>query len=163
MGIFQVREKSPEQSVAGSAEELFAASDAGAILRTPARFTERLVIMSLHENEKRLVSRRALLKSMGLAPLLLRPAPFYGSSSLIGLRNVLPSRDPASPFIDIRLTPHYPARSPLADVLRLVAQVRMSTLPRSMPLKSSPSSNNAATPSRHRFVTIRPWRSRWIP
>ena len=84
-------------------------------------FTAPLAIMSLHKNEKRSFSRRALLKSMGLAPLLLRPAPFYGSSSLIGFRNLLPSPDPAFPFTDIRLTPHYPAKSPLADLLRLVA------------------------------------------
>ena len=30
-------------------------------------------------------------------------------------------RDPSLPFSDVRLTPHYPARSPLEDVLRLVA------------------------------------------
>ena len=45
-----------------------------------AGFTDALVIMSLLENEKQSFSRRALLKSMGLAPLFLRPAPFYASS-----------------------------------------------------------------------------------
>jgi Flp pilus assembly protein TadD/peroxiredoxin len=33
----------------------------------------------------------------------------------------LPNRNPALPFSDVRLTPHYPAASPLEDVLRLVA------------------------------------------
>jgi len=76
--------------------------------------------MSLHENEKPL-SRRALLKSMGLAPLLLRPAPFYGVSLLFSSPKVLPTQDPAFTFSDVRLTPHYPSKSPLADILRLVA------------------------------------------
>lgn len=77
--------------------------------------------MSRHKNEKLLLSRRTLLKSMGLAPLLLRPAPFYGSSFLFGSRTIHPSLDSAFPFTDTRLTPHYPAKSPLADILRLVA------------------------------------------
>ena len=63
----------------------------------------------------------ALLKGMGLAPLLLRPAPFHGSSFLFGPSGVFPNRNSAFPFSDVRLTPHYPAKSPLADVLRLVA------------------------------------------
>jgi tetratricopeptide (TPR) repeat protein/peroxiredoxin len=72
------------------------------------------------QSEKQLFSRRKLLKSMGLAPLILRPAPFYGSSFLFGPPGVLPNQNPVFPFSDIRLTPHYPAKSPLADVLRLV-------------------------------------------
>jgi Flp pilus assembly protein TadD/peroxiredoxin len=77
--------------------------------------------MSLYKNETHFLSRRALLKSMGLAPLLLRPAPFYGSSFLFGSPNTLSNQYPAFAFADIRLTPHYPAKSPLADILRLVA------------------------------------------
>jgi len=77
--------------------------------------------MSLYKNEAHLLSRRALIKSMGLAPLLLRPAPFYGSSFLFGSPNILSNQYPAFAFADIRLTPHYPAKSPLADILRLVA------------------------------------------
>ena len=57
---------------------------------------------------------------MGVAPLLLRPAPFYGSS-LFGPEQGPSSQSLAFPFSDVRLTPHYPAKSPLADVLRLVA------------------------------------------
>ena len=76
--------------------------------------------MSLHKNEKLLLSRRALLKNMGLAPLLFRPAPFYGASFLFGSPNSLPNQHPAFAFTDVRLTPHYPAKSPLADILRLV-------------------------------------------
>src|SRR5271169_4978237 len=77
--------------------------------------------MSRHKNENHLLSRRTLLKGMGLAPLLLRPAPFYGAPFLFGSPTVFPNQNSAFPFSDIRLTPHYPARSPLEDVLRLVA------------------------------------------
>ncbi|RSL17412.1 tetratricopeptide (TPR) repeat protein [Edaphobacter aggregans] len=57
---------------------------------------------------------------MGLTPLLLRPAPFYGVSLLFSSPKVLPTPDPAFTFSDVRLTPHYPSKSPLADILRLV-------------------------------------------
>src|SRR5271169_2794204 len=77
--------------------------------------------MSRHKNENHLLSRRTLLKGMGLAPLLLRPAPFYGAPFLFGSPTVFPNQNPAFPFSDIRLTPHYPKKSPLEDVLRLVA------------------------------------------
>jgi tetratricopeptide (TPR) repeat protein len=58
---------------------------------------------------------------MALAPMALRPAPFFGSLPLFGSPE--PSQlDPHPfPFADVRLSPHYPAASPLADVLRLVA------------------------------------------
>jgi Flp pilus assembly protein TadD/peroxiredoxin len=67
------------------------------------------------------LSRRALLKSIRFAPLLLRPAPFWGSPFLTGAPHITSGNPPAFPFTDIRYTPHYPAHSPLADVLRLVA------------------------------------------
>src|SRR5277367_757639 len=77
--------------------------------------------MSRHKNEIQSLSRRALIKSMGLAPLLLRAAPFHGSPLLFGFPTPAPDRENPFPFADIRLIPHYPAQSPLADVLRLVA------------------------------------------
>ncbi len=77
--------------------------------------------MSRHNNEIRFPSRRAVLKSMGLAPLLLRPAPFRGYSFLFASPKGLPNQNAEFPFSDVRLTPHYPAASPLEDVLRLVA------------------------------------------
>jgi Flp pilus assembly protein TadD len=64
------------------------------------------------------LSRRALLKGMGLAPLLLRPAPLCGPAPLFAAPP--PGRENAFPFADFRLTPRYPEQSPLADVLRLV-------------------------------------------
>jgi Flp pilus assembly protein TadD/peroxiredoxin len=76
--------------------------------------------MSLHRNEKQFLTRRALLKSMGLAPLLLRPAPFFGFSFLLSSPNAVSNQPSAFSFTDVRLTPHYPAKSPLADILRLV-------------------------------------------
>jgi Flp pilus assembly protein TadD/peroxiredoxin len=78
--------------------------------------------MPRHKNQ--FLSRRALLKGvggMGLAPLVLRPAPFFGSPFLFDPSKTSPDPNRNFPFSDVRLTPHYPAKSPLADVLRLVA------------------------------------------
>lgn len=76
--------------------------------------------MTLPEDVKQLLSRRALLKRMGLSPLLLRSAPLQGLSFLFGSANSLPNQQSDFSFADARLTPHYPARSPLADILRFV-------------------------------------------
>jgi Flp pilus assembly protein TadD/peroxiredoxin len=77
--------------------------------------------MSHHKNETQLLSRRKLLKGLGLAPILFCPAPFYASSFIFGPRETLPAQASSFSFNDIRLTPHYPTKSPLEDVLRLVA------------------------------------------
>jgi Flp pilus assembly protein TadD/peroxiredoxin len=77
--------------------------------------------MMRRKNQNNVLSRRTILKTMGLAPLLLRPAPLLGSNFLFGPRGGFPSPESPFPFSDVRLTPHYPARSPLADVLSLVA------------------------------------------
>ena len=81
--------------------------------------------MSSPKLEIQLISRRILLKSMGLAPLLFRASPLHGAGLFFGSGNArLPpgSELYASGFdlSDIRLKPHYPAKSPLADMLRLV-------------------------------------------
>ena len=76
--------------------------------------------MPRHKNESQFPSRRAVLKSMGLAPLLFRPAPFHGYSFLFGSPRSLSGGNAGFPFSDVRLTPHYPIASPLEDVLRLV-------------------------------------------
>ncbi|MGB9416278.1 MAG: hypothetical protein WCB58_08170, partial [Acidobacteriaceae bacterium] len=55
-----------------------------------------------------------------MAPLLLRPSPLHGYSLLFGPAGALGDPDPRFHFSDIRLIPHYPAKSPLEDVLRLV-------------------------------------------
>ncbi len=72
------------------------------------------------QDETRSISRRAILKSMGLAPLILRAAPFYGASLALETPLVSLDEKPRFPFSDVRLIPRYPAKSPLADVLRLV-------------------------------------------
>ena len=61
-------------------------------------------------------SRRTFLKHLGVSPFLLRPASFSGALLSFGAQ--LPSATMA--FAEARYTPHYPARSPLEDVLRLV-------------------------------------------
>ncbi len=76
--------------------------------------------MSPYKNENQSLTRRRLLKSLGLAPLLLRPAPFHGASLFLGPTDPSTGFRPKFNFSDVRLTPHYPAKSPLADVLRLV-------------------------------------------
>jgi len=66
------------------------------------------------------LSRRTILTTMGLAPLILRPSSFFGASLLF--RPMNPSSvNPEFLFADVRLSPHYPAKSPLADVLRYIA------------------------------------------
>ena len=77
--------------------------------------------MMRHKNDSQLISRRTLLKSLRFAPLIFRSAPLYGSSFLFSPANLFADRNPAFPFSDARLTPHYPEESPLADVLRLAA------------------------------------------
>ena len=77
--------------------------------------------MTFIRNKARLLSRRELLKGISFAPLLLRPAPFHGLPLLNGLSEPFADRQPGLPFADLRLTPHYPEKSPLADILRLVA------------------------------------------
>jgi tetratricopeptide (TPR) repeat protein/peroxiredoxin len=63
-------------------------------------------------------TRRAFLKSMGWAPILLKPSPFLGLSRS---PSFFPEEQRAFPFSDLRYTPHYPAQPPFADVLSKVA------------------------------------------
>jgi Flp pilus assembly protein TadD/peroxiredoxin len=68
------------------------------------------------------LSRRKFLEGLRWAPLLFLPAPIQASP----FRFALPNRSgyptaPSFPFADARLTPHYPAKSLLEDVLRRVA------------------------------------------
>ncbi len=76
--------------------------------------------MSNQSNNKSQLSRRALLKGAGFAPLLLRAAPFWGEHFLAGSALVSSGQPPAFPYADIRFKPHYPSPSSLADILRLV-------------------------------------------
>src|ERR1700756_1499810 len=74
--------------------------------------------MPRHSSENHGLSRRTLLKGLGFAPLLLRASPLHRHPLLFG--DLLRAHDPALPFADTRLRPHYPAKSPLESVLRLV-------------------------------------------
>jgi len=76
--------------------------------------------MARHQDEHCMVSRRVFLKGMGWTPLLFLPAPLHGSSFGWRLPGVAAARLPL-PLAASRLMPHYPAKSPLDDVLRLVA------------------------------------------
>lgn len=77
--------------------------------------------MPRFEDLTQLHSRRTFLQGMALAPLLFRAASLHGLRARLEPAKIL--ADPASvPGItDFRLRPNYPAKSPLDDVLRLVA------------------------------------------
>src|SRR5882757_7751871 len=76
--------------------------------------------MPRHTRDNHTLSRRALLKGLGAAPLLLRPSPLHGYSLLFRPAGAVTGQDSPFPFSDIRLVPHYPTKSPLEDLLRLV-------------------------------------------
>jgi hypothetical protein len=72
------------------------------------------------QEQSRVLSRRAFIEAMGLAPLVFRPAGLFGTSFLLPPPDSFPSQSSPLPFSDLRLTPRYPQTSPLTDVLRLV-------------------------------------------
>jgi tetratricopeptide (TPR) repeat protein len=74
---------------------------------------------SYSQSTNRSISRRAILKDIAIAPLVLRAAPLFGMPSLAALAT---SSDHGPEFADVRLTPHYPSPSPLADILALVGE-----------------------------------------
>ena len=77
--------------------------------------------MPHRQNEIRSISRRAILKDIALAPLLLRAASLRGWSGPVEGSGMDSNRGSTLPFADVRLRPHYPSPSPLNDVLRLAA------------------------------------------
>ncbi|HEX7698724.1 MAG TPA: FG-GAP-like repeat-containing protein [Candidatus Acidoferrum sp.] len=77
--------------------------------------------MTGHKDEDHIFSRRTFLRRMRWAPLLFLPAPLHASPFPSILPETTGDGTSAFPFADFRLTPHYPAKSPLDDVLRLVA------------------------------------------
>src|SRR5882757_5149707 len=76
--------------------------------------------MPRHSRDNHTLSRRTLLKGLGVAPLLLRPSPLHGYSLLFGPAGAFNGQDSPFSFSDIRLAPRYPTKSPLEDILRLV-------------------------------------------
>lgn len=81
--------------------------------------------MTRHPDGDYIFSRRTLLKKMRWAPLLFLPSPLQAAPFPSGFPSPhagsLQDRTSPFPFADFHLTPHYPAKSPVEDVLRLVA------------------------------------------
>ena len=77
--------------------------------------------MSHRRKESQAISRRTFLKQMQWAPVFLLPAPIQHSLNRSGLRRIAADQVSQFPFSDIRLTPHYPAKSPLDGILRLAS------------------------------------------
>ena len=76
--------------------------------------------MARQKDEDHAFSRRTFLKQMRWAPVLLLPAPLSSSPVRRLLAGTPGDRNTAFDFTDFRATPHYPAKSPLDDVLRKV-------------------------------------------
>ena len=76
--------------------------------------------MARRKDEKSGFSRRSFLRRMRWAPLLFLPAPIQGFSFPSVRHESSRNRNASFPFADFRLTPHYPAKSPLEDVLSRV-------------------------------------------
>jgi Flp pilus assembly protein TadD/peroxiredoxin len=87
-------------------------------MQKQARASRRHFRMAHHTDEKH-ISRRKFLRGMRWSPLLFIPAPLRALP--FGAKRPAPPRAiPSFPFADFRFNPHYPAKSPLDDVLRLV-------------------------------------------
>jgi len=63
-------------------------------------------------------SRRTFLKQMRWAPVLFLPAPIHNSFFRSTVRGIPALEIPHFPFAEASFSPHYPARSPLDEVLR---------------------------------------------
>src|SRR5579863_8305556 len=76
--------------------------------------------MARQKDEDHAFSRRTFLQQMRWAPMLLLPAPLYSSPLRRLIAGTAGNDAPAFDFTDFRITPHYPAKSPLDDVLHKV-------------------------------------------
>src|SRR6266576_1293781 len=76
--------------------------------------------MARCKEEKSSFSRRSFLRGMRWAPVLFLPAPIQGFSFPSVRHESSRERNDRFPLADFRLTPHYPAKSPLEDVLSRV-------------------------------------------
>ena len=65
-------------------------------------------------------SRRTFLRGMQWAPLFFLPAPLHGLTFPLPHSGIFEDAASAFPVADSRLSPRYPAKSPLDDVLRQV-------------------------------------------
>jgi len=76
--------------------------------------------MARQEKQEGRVSRRVFLGGLRYAPLIFLPAPIHSAALRPFATRVAREHVPALSFSDYRLTPHYPAKWPLEDVLRYV-------------------------------------------
>ncbi len=76
--------------------------------------------MGQKKEKKNKVSRRAFLGGVRFAPLLFLPAPLHSAEFGSPTSRMFDQHGPPFPLSDPRLTPHYPTKSPLDDVLRYV-------------------------------------------
>src|SRR5580704_73446 len=77
--------------------------------------------MARRKDDQQEFSRRAFLNKMRWAPVLFSAAPIHARAFGSFLRETRSEPGPAPEFADFRITPHYPAKSPIDDVLRKVA------------------------------------------
>jgi tetratricopeptide (TPR) repeat protein len=77
--------------------------------------------MTRRKDEDHAFSRRNFLRRMRWAPVLFLPAPLHARAIRLLLQETPGERNPAPEFADYLVRPHYPAKSPLDDVLRKVA------------------------------------------
>lgn len=66
------------------------------------------------------LTRREILKGMALTPLAFRAASLFANTLPLRFPSLRMDRQSGIPFADLRLTPLYPAKSPLADLIALV-------------------------------------------
>ncbi|MGB2624989.1 MAG: FG-GAP-like repeat-containing protein [Candidatus Acidiferrum sp.] len=76
--------------------------------------------MARSKDEDHAFSRRIFLKQMRWAPVLFLPAPIRAAALRPDMAGKLGGRLAAFDLLDFRLSPHYPANSPLDAVLRTV-------------------------------------------
>src|SRR5215469_14359300 len=76
--------------------------------------------MARQDKKKGKVSRRAFLGGLRYAPLFFLPSPIDLAVLQSFAPSVLGQHAPSLPFSEYRLTPRYPGKAPLDDVLRYV-------------------------------------------
>jgi Flp pilus assembly protein TadD/peroxiredoxin len=76
--------------------------------------------MKRYTDGERVLSRRGFLRKVQWAPMLFLPAPMCASALRPIFGENPGDRNSSFHFADFRFTPHYPAKSPLEDVLRKV-------------------------------------------
>src|SRR3989442_15161075 len=76
--------------------------------------------MARHKDENDVFSRRTFLRRLRWAPVVFLPAPVHALPFRSALPELVQDETSSLPFADFRLTPHYPAKPPLDDLLRQV-------------------------------------------